>query len=341
MAIDRLGHVQPTAAGAALAALWQRRWTVLVLVLVVATAGFLLWAPTFLNLYWMRLLSFAFLYAVLAQGINLIAGYTGYPAFGNVVFFGIGAYAVAITMVKHGGGFWTGMVFAVVVPLAVAALLGPPLLRLKGHYFAIATVGLNEVVKAFTNNLRDFTGGAMGLSLPFMSGGPAVTAHFFYYLLFALMALSLVVTWWFSVSRLGQACTAIRDDEEKAAAMGIRTARLKTVAWMISAALSGAAGGIYAYWMSYIEPATAFNMLIAVKAFVIFLLGGAGTVLGPIVAAFFFEFVSAWAWSYLLAYHVGLMGLIIIAVVIFMPNGFGAFLRERLAPLGLDKRRGR
>lgn len=338
MATERLGRTA-VPLPATLRLLWQRRRTAGVVLAVLAVAGILLWAPSFLNLYWLRLLSFAFLYAVLAQAINLIAGYTGYPAFGNVVFFGLGAYGVAITMVKFGGSFATGMVVAVFVSLLFAAVLGPPLLRLRGHYFAIATVGLNEAVKAFTNNLRDLTGGAMGLSLPFMQGGPTVTAHFFYYLLFGLMALSVLLTWWFSQSRLGQACAAIRDDEEKAAAMGIRTARFKTGAWLISAGLTGAAGGIYAYWMSYIEPTTVFDMTIAVKAFVIFLLGGAATVLGPVVAAFFFEFASAYAWSHLLAYHLGLMGLIIIGVVIFMPNGFVAFCRQRLAPLGLWRRR--
>lgn len=334
MATERLGRATAALTSAELRQIRQRRLRLVLLAAVLLAATGLLVAPGYLNLYWLRLLSFAFLYAVLAQGINLIAGYTGYPAFGNVVFFGIGAYAVAITMAQHGGSFWIGMVLAVLVPLAFAALLGPPLLRLKGHYFAIATVGLNEAVKAFANNLRDLTGGAMGLSLPFMPGGPVVTAHFFYYLLFALMVLSVLLTWWFSVSRLGQICAAIRDDEEKAAAMGIRTARYKTAAWLVSAGLTGAAGGIYAYWMSYIEPSTAFDMMIAVKAFVIFLIGGAATVLGPIVAAFFFEVVSAYAWSQLLAYHLGLLGLIIIAVVVFMPNGFVAFCRERLAPLG-------
>ena len=341
MAVERLRLVEEVGVRAALAGLRERPWTVVVLVLVAASAGLLLWAPSFLNLYWMRLLSYAFLYAVIAQAINLIAGYTGYPAFGNVVFFGLGAYGVAITMVKFDGTFWTGMAVAVLVSLLFAAVLGPPLLRLRGHYFAIATVGLNEAVKAFTNNLRDLTGGAMGLSLPFMQGGPVATAHFFYYLLFGLMALSVVLTFWFSRSRLGQACAAIRDDEEKAAAMGIRTARFKTGAWLISAGLTGAAGGIYAYWMSYVEPTVVFDMTIAVKAFVIFLLGGAGTVLGPVVAAFFFEFASAYAWSHLLAWHLGLMGLIIIGVVIFMPNGFGEFVRERLVAVGLGRRGGR
>lgn len=286
-------------------------------------------APEWLNLYWLRLISYVFMYATLAQAINLIAGYTGYPAFGNVVFFGLGAYATAITMVKYGGSFAAGMVVAVLVSLVFALAFGPPLLRLRGHYFAIATVGFNEAIKAIVDNLTNFTGGGMGLSVPLTPGSPAANAIFFYYLLFGLMMLAVMVTWWFSVSCLGHACRAVRDNELKAEAMGIRTTRAKTLAWMLSAALTGAAGGIHAYWLSYIEPAAVFDMTIAVKSFVIFLLGGAGTVLGPIIAAVFVEVISTLSWSYLLAFHVGVMGCIIIAVVMFMPDGFAEFLRER------------
>lgn len=296
---------------------------------MIAVALVLVSAPEYLNLYWLRLVSYVFMYATLAQAINLIAGYTGYPAFGNVVFFGLGAYATAITMVRYGGSFATGMVVAVLVSLAFALTFGPPLLRLRGHYFAIATVGFNEAIKAIVDNLTGFTGGGMGLSVPLTTGSPAATAIFFYYLLLGLMALSVVLTWWFSVSRLGHACCAVRDNEPKAEAMGIRTTRAKTLAWMLSAGLTGAAGGIQAYWLSYIEPASVFNMTIAVKSFVIFLLGGAGTVLGPIIAAVFVELISTLSWSYLLAFHVGVMGCIIIVVVIYMPDGFAEFLRER------------
>lgn len=326
MATDRLA---PTEQHAARTISW---WLAAALpgVLMALALLLLLSGPLFLNLYWMRLLSYAFMYAILAQAINVIAGYTGCPAFGNVVFFGLGAYGAAVTMVRYQCSFAAGMVVAVLVCLAFALVFGPPLLRLRGHYFAIATVGLNEAVKAIVNNLRDLTGGGMGLSLPLPPGGPATSALFFYYLLLGLMALSVLLTWWFSASRLGQACCAIRDDELKAASMGIRTARFKTAAWLISAAMTGAAGGVHAYWLSYIEPAAVFDMTIAVKAFAIFLLGGAGTVLGPVVAALFLELVSTFTWSHLLSYHIGVMGLIVIGVVVFMPHGFAEFLRARV-----------
>lgn len=286
-------------------------------------------APHWLNLYWLRLMSYVFMYATLAQAVNLIAGYTGYPAFGNVVFFGIGAYATTITMVRYGGSFASGLVAAVLLCLLLALLLGPALLRLRGHYFAIVTVGLNEATRAVVENLRSFTGGGMGLSVPLRPVTPTENSLFFYYLLFAMAALSVIITWRFSVSRLGHACRAIRDNESKAEAMGIRTTRAKTLAWMMSAALTGAIGGIHAYWLSYIEPASVFDMAISVKSFVIFLLGGAGTVFGPLIAAVFVELIGMLTWSYLLDFHLGVMGCIIIVVVMFMPDGFAELLRQK------------
>jgi branched-chain amino acid transport system permease protein len=298
------------------------------LILVVVLLALVL-APLHLNFYWLRILSTAFMFATLAQAVNLIAGFTGYPAFGNVVFFGLGAYSAAIVMAKTGGGFVVGLVVAVAISLATVLLVGPLLLRLRGHYFAIATVGLNELVKALASNLTPLTGGGMGLSVPLPSWSPAESARVFYYLLLAATVGSIVIAFWFKVSRLGHACRAIRDDEVKAEAMGLRTTTIKTAAWAVSAMLTGLVGAIYAYWFSYVEPPAVFDMLIAIKFFVIFLLGGAGTVLGPILAAFFVEYISTVLWSNLLNYHLGALGLGIVLIALYMPHGLMRFLRER------------
>lgn len=311
------------------------RQTCLVLVLGVALI-LLVVAPFHVNLYWQRVLTSIFMFAALAQAINLIAGFTGYPAFGNVVFFGLGAYSVAIVMAR-GGSFALGCVVALLVSLATVLLIGPYLLRLRGHYFAIATVGLNEMTKALAANLTPLTGGGMGLSLPLPHGTPAQTTVNFYYMLLALMLVSILLAAWFRVSRLGLACRAIRDDEIKAEAMGLRTVTIKVAAWSLSAMLTGVAGAIYAYWFSYVEPPAVFDMLIAIKSFVIFLLGGPATVLGPVVAAFVVELLSTVLWSHLLHYHLGTLGLGIMLIVLFMPNGFMRFMHDRglmAAPLG-------
>ena len=287
-------------------------------------------APMALSGYWLRVLSMVFMLAVVAQGINLMAGYTGYPAFGNVVFFGIGAYATAMLMVNLQWSFSAAAALAILGCITLALLLGPPLLRLKGHYFAIATLGLNEACKELVANAGSWTGGGVGMSLPIPPGGPAANAMRFYYLFLGLLLIATVTTWWFGRSRLGLGCQAIRDNEEKALCSGLQTTHYKTAAWMLSAALTAAAGAIQAWWLTYIDPPTMFDMALAVKAFAILLLGGAGTVMGPVFGAFFVELVANLTWSRLLNWHLGATGLIIMLVVLWFPDGFlGTGLRPK------------
>jgi len=303
--------------------------------LFLVTGALLLAAPAFLNTYWLRILSNFFMYAVLAQGMNIMAGYTGYPAFGNVVFFGLSGYVTAILMVRLQAPFALGMLVGVALCPVLVLAIGPPLLRLRGHYFAIATLGFNESVKEVVSNTTALTGGGMGMSLPLPPWGPVASGAVFYYLFLATMALSTWVTWEFGRRRLGIACCAIRDNEEKAAAVGLHTTRYKTTAWMISATMTGAVGSLNAYWLTYIDPPSVFDMAIAVKAFVIFLLGGAGTVLGPVAGALFIELLQTYTWSRLLNWHLGAMGAIIILVVMLAPNGFREALRRLPSFAGL------
>lgn len=290
--------------------------------LLAVGALLLLAGPALLNAYWLRVLASLYMYAVLAQGMNIMAGYTGYPAFGNVVFFGLAGYVTGILMVRLEAPFMLALLGGVALCPLLVLTIGPALLRLKGHYFAIATLGLNEAVKEVVSNTTTLTGGGMGLSLPLPPGGPAQNAAFFYYLMMGALVFSLVLTWRFRTTRLGIACQAIRDNEVKAQAMGIRTTRAKTAAWMVSAALTGLAGGVNAYWLTYIDPPSVFDMGIAVKAFVIFLLGGAGTVFGPLIGAVFVESLATLTWSRLLDWHTGAMGVVIMLVVVFFPSGF-------------------
>lgn len=298
----------------------------LLLALLLLIAG-----PAFVNAYWLRILSTFCMFAVLAQGINIMAGYTGYAAFGNVVFFGVGAYVTAILMAKLQLPFGLALLAGTLMCPLLVALIGPPLLRLKGHYFAIATLGLNEAVKEIFTNTTSLTGGGLGLSLPLPPGEAMENARMFYYYFLALMIASTWVTWEFSRRRLGLACRAIRDNETKAEAIGLHTTRCKTAAWMISATMTGMAGAINAYWLAYIEPPAVFDMAIAVKSFVIFLLAGSGTVLGPIVAALFVEVFATLTWSKLLNWHLGAMGLIVMLVVLLFPNGVRAAVQTALA----------
>jgi branched-chain amino acid transport system permease protein len=302
--------------------------------LVAAAFLLLLLGPLALNTYWLRVLTTVFMYGVLVSALNLMAGYTGYPAFGNVVFFGLGAYGTALAMARLGASFWMGLPLGVLVCALFAAVVGPAALRLRGHYFAVATLGMNEATRALVENLSSVTGGGMGLFLPIRRGDVQAVNTYFYLVMLAFLGAVVGATFWLSRSRFGYGCRAIRFDEEGAAGAGVPTMRYKVTAWVLSAGFTGAAGGVYAHWFGEIEPAVVFDMTIAVKCFVMMLLGGSGTVLGPLFGAVLIEAVSLAAWSRLLTYHTAVLGLLIILVVVFIPGGLTS-LRARRPSLRL------
>ena len=284
--------------------------------------------PSIASGFWIRLLTSIFLYAILAQGLNIIAGFTGYAAFGNMIFFGLGAYTAGILMVKAGFSFFPSLIAAAAVGIIVAILIGLPLLRLRGHYFALASLGAAEAVRQIMDNLIGLCGGAMGLTLPQMAGKPAQVNLYFYYLIFSLLLISFAATYTISKNRLGYALKAIKANEEAADAMGVNTTLYKIVAWAISGLFTAMAGAIHAYWFTFIEPGTVFDVMIVVKLFVILLLGGAGTVMGPLYGAFIFEGISEIVWSRFLNLHMGILGILVILIVFFIPNGLIDMVRR-------------
>ena len=310
------------------------RGSTLRLAIAVATLALFL-GPIVLDQFWLRVFTSIFIFAALAEGWNIIAGLTGYPAFGNVVFFGIGAYTTGILMIKAGAPHAAAALGGGVVAAAVAVVIGFPILRLKGHYFAIATLGVNELIRAIVTNWTGFTGGGMGLTLPIMAAGVRGIYLYFYYAALAVLMASVVATLLIVRSRLGFGLRSLRDDEDGAQVIGVPTTLLKTVAWATSAFFTALAGGVYAAWMTFIEPANVFDMLLAVKFIVMALLGGLGTVFGPVVGAFVLELLSELVWSQFLTIHLAALGLIIMVVVIFIPRGFAEFIAARRLSLGL------
>jgi branched-chain amino acid transport system permease protein len=302
-------------------------WAVVAGALVASALALL---PLALSGYWLRVLSGVFMFATLAQSLNVIVGFTGYADFGNVVFFGLGAYTTAVLMTKAGWPFGLAWLAGGAVAAAAAGLLGLPLLRLRGHYFAIATIGVLEAVREITSNVA-FFGGGMGITLPLFAGTPEAFYRLVYYMLLAALAGATALGWWVSRSRFGYALRAIKADEEAAAVMGIDTTRHKILAWALSAATTGLVGGIYAYWLKYIEPPFVFDILISVKYWIMLLLGGAGTVLGPIAGAVILEFLSVFIWGQFLRGHMLILGAMITIVILFMPTGFMELVRLRFS----------
>lgn len=301
----------------------------IILLAVAACAAVAAAAPAFVGLYWLRILTSVLMFAAITQSINVMAGFIGYPAFGNVVFFGLGAYGTAIASIlewPHAAALAAGLVPCVILVLVV----GPPVLRLRGHYFAIATLGLNETMKAIVVNLTSITGGGMGLSLPIPREAVAVSARNIYWMFLALALISILVAALMRSTRFGYACRAILANEEGAESLGINTTLYKTVAWLISALLAGLAGGIYALWVGYIDTPSVFDMTIAVKGFVMFLIGGGGTVFGPLIGAVLVELATNLTWSHLLKYHLAVLGIIIMAAAVLVPKKIPQRVGQRL-----------
>jgi len=292
---------------------------------------FLFLAPFVLRGYWIRLLTNMFMFAVLAESVNIIAGYCGYLALGNMFFFGLGAYTVAVLMTKFSFSFFSALLIAGLGASLFSVIVGLPVLRLKGQYFLMGTVGLLELLREITTNIS-LTGGGQGITLPIFPGGAAAANHFFYHFMFGLMLISIACTFYISKSRLGYAFRAIKFDEDAASVMGINPTPYKTAAWAISAFFTSLAGAGYAYWMSYIDPGEVYQIMPSVKMYLMMVLGGAGTVLGPIAGAFFIEFISELVWGKFLELHLLILGLVLVFVVIFTPKGFIDLFQRGLTP---------
>lgn len=277
--------------------------------------------PLFIEGYWIRVLTSIFMYAIITAALNIIAGYAGYAAFGNIVFFGIGAYTTAMLMLRLGFYWWTGAIIGGLLAAIYAILLGIPILRLRGHYFAIATLGINRATEQIALDWGSFTGGGKGITLPLPKMEIQNFYAMIYFIMLGLLLVTILVNYVISRSRLGYALRAIRDNEDAAEASGIFAPRCKIAAWAISAFITGVTGGVFAYWFSFIEPATVFDIMIAVKAFVMMMLGGAGTVLGPVIGAFLIEVISETVWGQFLTLHMLILGIIMVGVVILIPRG--------------------
>jgi branched-chain amino acid transport system permease protein len=278
-----------------------------------------------------RLVSTALMYVGLASAWNLVGGFTGYACFGQVGFFGLGGYTTALLMYHLHWSFWLALPTSAVVAGAFAALVGAPLLRLRGHYFAVATLGVAEGLREVVINLPRLTGGGGGISIP--SVGTEAPTRWLgndgFYVLFLLLAVVAVgVSIVVANSRAGYALRAIHQDEDAAAAMGVRTTLAKTLAFAVSAALTGGIGAAYAFQLQAIYPNPLFDVGVTVLLVVMVVFGGFGTVLGPVVGAVVIALGSEWLRQSYTQVHTFLLGGLILVAVILLPQGVGTYLRD-------------
>ena len=280
-------------------------------------------APAVLSPFLVQFLINLFMLATLAESWNIIGGFTGYASFGNVAFFGVGAYATAVLLTVAAWPFALALPAGGLLALAFAALVGMPILRLKGHYFGIATLGVAETTREIVYNLT-VTGGGTGLTMPIVKSPLP-----FFYLMLGILAAATAVNGWLSASRFGYGLAAIRENEDAAAAMGIDTARYKTIAFAMSGGFAGLAGGVFAYWITFIDPDAVFRVLTTIQMIIMAVFGGMGTVVGPLLGALVLTSVSEILSTQLVSLAELFNGLIVVLVVLFMPKGLAEVIRTR------------
>ncbi|MEX0924241.1 MAG: branched-chain amino acid ABC transporter permease [Rhodovibrionaceae bacterium] len=327
--------------------LWRRRGLLEGAILLVA-----LFAPFVVPAYTTQL-AMLWIMVVIAQSWNVMGGQMGYNSFGNVIFFGVGMYTTAVLQVglfmnvsdynaaqgaaalqltsfEYFLGLGLGLLAAAVMALIVAAIMGSGLLRLRGHYFAIGTLGLGI---AFAEIFAgwEWVGAGSGMVTPLFPGGLGSREIFFYYAAFIAAALTFLMLRRFYAGRFGLALNAIRDDEDKAEAMGVHTTRYKTVAWCISAIFTGIAGGIVGNLVGFIDARdVAFSgITFGIWMILMTILGGKGTLWGPVLGAVVFHITQELFWTYLLGWQRVAMGLLIVIIVVFFPLGILGWARER------------
>ena len=265
---------------------------------------------------------------------DILGGQTGYNSFGNVVFFGIGMYASAVVQRDSGLSYFValflGMGLGAVISVVVAAILGSLVLRMRGHYFAIATLGLGIAAAELAAGW-EFIGAGSGMTTPLFPGAPGVQYLFFCYLFFALVAVVFCLLAWLYRTRFGLALNAIRDNEDKAEAMGLRTGLYKTAAWMVAAFFLGLTGGAVGNLLRFVDPRdTAFaGATYGVWMVLMAILGGKGTLWGPVLGAVIFHVTQELLWTHLLGWQRVALGLIIVGIVVFFPQGLLGWARER------------
>jgi branched-chain amino acid transport system permease protein len=309
-----------------------------ILLAVLVTMAFAI-VPFFLNVdtsYLGFFLFLAFCHIIISQGWNIVAGYTGQISLGQHAFFGLGAYTTAIIWLRNitKTGYYfdpVTMLLSGLVPVMLAIIIGIPLLsRLRGDYFALGTLGVGEIIKVVFVKGGAFTGASDGLHLPstvFTSMKP------YYWVGLFLALFATAVVYFLTRSRIGLALKAIREDEMSAAAHGVHILKYKIFAFAVGAFLAGICGSLYAYYLFHINPDSVLKLNWTFYPILMCVIGGNGTIMGPVIGAFFITALFSFAEIYLVQMHPVLSGILIIIVMKFMPGGLIG-LKDRILSRG-------
>ena len=281
--------------------------------------------------YALDTLFIVYLYGALALGWNILGGFAGQISFGHAAFVGIGAYGTAL-LAGRGIPLWLAIPAGGLLAAAFSLAIGPPTFRLRGPYFAIATIGIGEATRLIALNWTALTGGASGLTLAF---APGIVPQ--YYGALALCTGAVLLSWWIVTSRFGMALAAIRADPEAAATLGVQTTIAKTQALLLSAFVCGLGGGVYAIHYLFISPDSVFGFSLSISLIIMPIVGGIGTVAGPVLGSVIYTFIREQLEANFQNLDLLAFGLLLMAIVLFEPLGLiGAFdrlTRKRTAPM--------
>ena len=283
-------------------------------------------------------LALAAVYITLASNLNIMLGYAGYVNFGSIVFFGLGGYICVWLVNAHAWPLGASLLIAGVGVSMLALLFGLGILRLRGAFFALATIGVNEAVQAFVANFEPW-GGSAGVYLsgsvfaPF--GGAARALWAIYFMLVAVMGLSLYLSYGIKTSKFGLGLLAIGQNEDAAAVLGVPTPLYKALAYSASAFLPAIAGGLYFFKSAFIQPSDAFDLSLSTEAIVIAMLGGQGTVTGVALGAYLYEELRGFLLTSETFSHFQLVvaGVLLLLIVLFFPAGLMGFIYGRFPRL--------
>ncbi|GII92818.1 branched-chain amino acid ABC transporter ATP-binding protein/permease [Sinosporangium siamense] len=275
------------------------------------------------NLYYQNMVILSLVFAISAAGLNVITGYTGYISLGQGAFLGIGAYVCAILSQHVDVSPFVWVPLAGVVAAAVAMLLGLVTFRSRGPSFVIITIAFLFLVQFVATNWTSLTNGSAGITMPLPDWDPALGNWPFHLALVVLLALSLVMSWWIRRTKFGMGLIAIREDEDKAGTIGVNAPVYKLLAFGASALFVGMAGAVYGYYLTFVDPIGMFTILVSVQIVLSLILGGRGTLFGPVLGAFIIEPVNAVANNEFGGGNVRLLlfGALLVLLVLLLPRG--------------------
>ena len=276
--------------------------------------------PLYADNYAIRVAISITMFSAMALSWNFIGGFTGYPSFATAAFFGLGCYIGALAQ-RAGVPSYLAWVLATLFVAAFAAFLGLIILRLKGHYFAIGSIAIVELTRLIISSWESVTGGGDGLNVPLMQGLPTEVASRVLYTMLVIAIAVFLVSLVVDKARLGFGLRCINQNEEAADMVGVNTTQFKIMAFTLSALFCGTVGAVYASWVGYIDPTDSFSILLTVKVPVMVLLGGAGTLLGPIVGAAGFVLMEEFFWASFLEWNRAALGILIVFLIFFLPHG--------------------